>query len=653
MAKHKKPPVKKHIVASFIESSGVTAVAIVLLMVSLGAVMIPGIFADTARPVVPFVSNLSASPANTAGYAVNMSWSGYGPGGYLLQAYRGSSLVKSWTTTSTTSSASGLTCGAAHTFKVAARNTDGSAASSYASATATPPCPTVSWLGLSGGNGTLYASWKDVYGFSQSYTVVATSNYGYTNTITTSSTSTNIPSSCGQTFSVTIKATAGGQNGPVSASKSASTLACPTSSGSGGGTTTPPGSGGTPAPSTPSTGTTGNTPAPSGTPAPSTTPKSSSTKSTVTKKSTTAAPAPTPAPSTPGNFSADVISSKVVALSWDASSNAAHYTIKRSTDQVNWQEIAAPTTTSYNDESAAFSTTYYYQLQAVGADGQLSGVVTAQATTEAFTGSSNTITSSDKLVTVTIPDDAIEGDYNCSLTTSEDGLDPSVLGGDESALLGPFDLLCVLADGTVIQEYQQSLQVTMSLSSVVAGYDNVSVRVSGDDKWTAVKSTYDAKKHTVSFELTSSKLFAAFGVKHKSPLGTIITIFVILLLVGAAVAAGLWWRRRAPQQMAAIQTQISAEEEFKQALAKPNCSHLGMAQQVMPSSQGCLECEAEHTHWTALRICLLCGHVGCSDDSPQQHALKHYQQTGHPLIYDYGDPNGNSIGWCYIDQTYI
>jgi hypothetical protein len=653
MPKHKKTPVKKSIVASFLQSSGVTVVAIVLLFVSLGAVMVPGILADTARPITPFTSNVTATAANSASYAVNLAWDGYSANGYLLQAYRGSSLVKTWTSSTKTSSASGLVCGNAHTFKVAARATDGSAASSYASATATPPCPTASWLGLSGGSGVLYASWKDVYGFSQTYTVVATSNYGYTNTITTSSTSTNIPSSCGQTFSVTIKASAGGQSGPTSASKSASTLACPAPSGGGGssgsgstgGTTTPPP--GTTSGGTTSGGTTSNTGTTSGGT------KSATTKSTVTKKSTTAAPAPTPAPSTPENFSADVISRKVVALTWDKSSNAAHYILKRSTDQTTWQEIAAPTETTYNDESGAFSTTYYYQLQAVGSDGQVSGAVTAQATTQSFEGSSNTITSSDKLVTVTVPDGAIDGDYNCSLTTSEDGLDPSALSANQSALLGPFDLLCVLADGVVVEKYEQPLKVVMNLSSVAAGYDDITVRLSGSDKWTTTDSTYDANKRTLTFELTSSRLFAAFGVKHKSPVGTVITVIVVLLLIGAAVAAGLWWRRRAPMQMAAIQSQISAEEEFKEALAKPNCSHLSMAQQVMPSSQGCLECEAQHTQWTALRICLLCGHVGCSDDSPQQHALKHYQQTGHPLIYDYADPNGNSIGWCYIDQTYI
>jgi hypothetical protein len=98
---------------------------------------------------------------------------------------------------------------------------------------------------------------------------------------------------------------------------------------------------------------------------------------------------------------------------------------------------------------------------------------------------------------------------------------------------------------------------------------------------------------------------------------------------------------------------LTAEQEFKQALAKPDCSHLGMAQQVIPSSQGCYECEQQHTHWNSLRICLICGHVGCSDDSPEQHALKHFHATGHPLIYEYGNPAGNTIGWCYIDQTYI
>jgi uncharacterized UBP type Zn finger protein len=94
-------------------------------------------------------------------------------------------------------------------------------------------------------------------------------------------------------------------------------------------------------------------------------------------------------------------------------------------------------------------------------------------------------------------------------------------------------------------------------------------------------------------------------------------------------------------------------EQFEAAVARPNCTHLSMAHQVQPQTDGCQECLASGSQWVALRICLTCGHVGCSDDSPNQHARKHYEETGHPLMMAYNDPNARNIGWCYIDQTYV
>ncbi|TAM90568.1 hypothetical protein EPN42_05750 [bacterium] len=33
-----------------------------------------------------------------------------------------------------------------------------------------------------------------------------------------------------------------------------------------------------------------------------------------------------------------------------------------------------------------------------------------------------------------------------------------------------------------------------------------------------------------------------------------------------------------------------------------------------------------------LRRCAECGHIGCCDASPKQHATAHFQTTGHPII---------------------
>jgi hypothetical protein len=52
-----------------------------------------------------------------------------------------------------------------------------------------------------------------------------------------------------------------------------------------------------------------------------------------------------------------------------------------------------------------------------------------------------------------------------------------------------------------------------------------------------------------------------------------------------------------------------------------------------PSGNGCVECLASpHSWWFHLRRCAECGHIGCCDSSPSQHASKHAAATGHPII---------------------
>src|SRR5271163_4081623 len=51
-----------------------------------------------------------------------------------------------------------------------------------------------------------------------------------------------------------------------------------------------------------------------------------------------------------------------------------------------------------------------------------------------------------------------------------------------------------------------------------------------------------------------------------------------------------------------------------------------------PGGTGCAECSASGGWWFHLRRCAQCGHIGCCDSSPSQHASKHYAATGHPII---------------------
>jgi len=83
----------------------------------------------------------------------------------------------------------------------------------------------------------------------------------------------------------------------------------------------------------------------------------------------------------------------------------------------------------------------------------------------------------------------------------------------------------------------------------------------------------------------------------------------------------------------------------------PRCEHLDGLEPVTPRSDGCGECQARTDAWTALLLCLTCGWVACSDDSPNQHAKAHYAETDHPLAA--GMEPGSRWRWCYSHQRLV
>jgi hypothetical protein len=77
----------------------------------------------------------------------------------------------------------------------------------------------------------------------------------------------------------------------------------------------------------------------------------------------------------------------------------------------------------------------------------------------------------------------------------------------------------------------------------------------------------------------------------------------------------------------------------------------GIDVSVPPSGTGCAECLQLEGWWFHLRRCASCGHVGCCDSSPAQHATAHYRDTGHPVIQSY-EP-GEDWFWDYsTDAAY-
>jgi hypothetical protein len=79
------------------------------------------------------------------------------------------------------------------------------------------------------------------------------------------------------------------------------------------------------------------------------------------------------------------------------------------------------------------------------------------------------------------------------------------------------------------------------------------------------------------------------------------------------------------------------------------CAHLDQIVAVTPASTGCEDCLSMGRHdWVHLRVCQICGHVGCCDNSPGRHATAHFRTGGHPVIRSY-EP-GEEWFYCYPDD---
>ncbi len=72
---------------------------------------------------------------------------------------------------------------------------------------------------------------------------------------------------------------------------------------------------------------------------------------------------------------------------------------------------------------------------------------------------------------------------------------------------------------------------------------------------------------------------------------------------------------------------------------------------VPPSGPGCVECLATDGWWFHLRRCVTCGHIGCCDSSPSQHASHHAVDMQHPVVRSY-EP-GEDWFWDYRTEQFL
>ncbi|MEZ4518797.1 MAG: UBP-type zinc finger domain-containing protein [Chloroflexota bacterium] len=82
-----------------------------------------------------------------------------------------------------------------------------------------------------------------------------------------------------------------------------------------------------------------------------------------------------------------------------------------------------------------------------------------------------------------------------------------------------------------------------------------------------------------------------------------------------------------------------------------NCVHVDQIQEVEPAAFGCVDCMATGSTWVHLRVCLTCGYTGCCNSSPNKHAQKHADETGHHVVMSM--EGGEEWMWCYEDDDFI
>ena len=82
------------------------------------------------------------------------------------------------------------------------------------------------------------------------------------------------------------------------------------------------------------------------------------------------------------------------------------------------------------------------------------------------------------------------------------------------------------------------------------------------------------------------------------------------------------------------------------------CEHLEAVNAVRNAkAHECDECVKIGARWVHLRTCQTCGGTRCCDSSPNKHASRHAQESGHPVVAS-AEP-GEQWLWCYVDDLAV
>jgi len=84
----------------------------------------------------------------------------------------------------------------------------------------------------------------------------------------------------------------------------------------------------------------------------------------------------------------------------------------------------------------------------------------------------------------------------------------------------------------------------------------------------------------------------------------------------------------------------------------PTCAHLAEVKDPPARTpEGCEACLESGGRWVHLRLCRVCGHVGCCDSSPGKHATGHFHATRHAVMRSF--EQGENWSWCYVDARVV
>jgi len=83
-----------------------------------------------------------------------------------------------------------------------------------------------------------------------------------------------------------------------------------------------------------------------------------------------------------------------------------------------------------------------------------------------------------------------------------------------------------------------------------------------------------------------------------------------------------------------------------------SCSHIEAIANIKgPKEHVCEECVKIGSDWVHLRTCQKCGVTLCCDSSPNRHATKHAEASGHPVIAS--AEVGERWLYCYPDDLTV